>query len=121
MYETVQYQVRAEIRIPNLMAKLHCAEHVQIAQTRIPTPYFCTGQESESFSGNVNEVNKINGRERQPCRFHVFWYTLKGSFILEESESDTVSRWINRIQLNSHIQQQQRSLSPSLLLSVNQA
>ena len=29
-----------------------CAKHVHIAQTqtRIPTPYFCTGQESESVS-----------------------------------------------------------------------
>ena len=40
------------------MAALHYAEHVHIAQTRtqVPTPYFCTEQESEteSVSGNVN-------------------------------------------------------------------
>ena len=39
---------------------LHCL-HVRIAQTHIPTPYFCIGQESdsesvpESVSSNVNE------------------------------------------------------------------
>ena len=45
------------------MVTLYYAEHVHIAQTwtRIPTPYFCLGQESESesmsesVSGNVNE------------------------------------------------------------------
>ena len=45
------------------MATLYYAENVHIAQTqtRIPTPYFCIGQESESesvpesVSGNVNE------------------------------------------------------------------
>ena len=45
------------------MATLYYAEYVLIAQTwtRIPTPYFCTGQESESesvpesVSDNVNE------------------------------------------------------------------
>ena len=45
--------------IPNLKTTLYYAEHVHIVQTRtrIPTPYFCTGQESEteSISGNVNE------------------------------------------------------------------
>ena len=47
------------IRIPNPMATLYYAEHVHVAQTqtRIPTPYFCVGQESESesVSGSVNE------------------------------------------------------------------
>ena len=54
--------VRTRIQIPNLMATLHYAEHdVHIAenQTRIPTPYFCVGEESESkpksVCGNVNE------------------------------------------------------------------
>ena len=45
------------------MATLYYAEHTHTTetQTRIPTPYFCTGQESESesvpesISGNVNE------------------------------------------------------------------
>ena len=43
------------------MATLYYAEHVHITQTRIPTPYFCMGQESESefvpesISGIVNE------------------------------------------------------------------
>ena len=43
------------------MATLYYAEHVHITQTRIPTPDFCMGQESESefvpesISGNVNE------------------------------------------------------------------
>ena len=34
------------------MATLYCIEYVHIAktQTQIPTPYFCTGQESESVS-----------------------------------------------------------------------
>ena len=56
-------RVQTGIRITNLMATLYYAEHVHIAQTqtRIPSPYFCTGQEfesesvSESVSGNVNE------------------------------------------------------------------
>ena len=47
----------------NLMATLHYAETVHIAQTWIPTPYFCIAQEAktesesgpESVSGNVNE------------------------------------------------------------------
>ena len=47
------------IWIPNPMATLYHAKHVHIAQTptRIPTPYFCTGHESEfeSVSSNVNE------------------------------------------------------------------
>ena len=53
--------VQTWIRIPSLMATLNYAKHVYIAhtQTRISTPYFCTGQEwkSESVfvSGNVNE------------------------------------------------------------------
>ena len=40
------------IQIPNLMATLYHAETVHIAwtQTRIPTPYFFLGQESESES-----------------------------------------------------------------------
>ena len=45
------------------MATLYYTEHAYIEQTRtrIPTPYFCKGQESEfesvpeSVSGNVNE------------------------------------------------------------------
>ena len=45
------------------MATLYYAEHVHIAQTliRIPIPYFCVGQESESesisesISRNINE------------------------------------------------------------------
>ena len=36
---------RPWIRIPNLMATLYNAEHVHIAQTRIPTTYFCIGQD----------------------------------------------------------------------------
>ena len=50
-------QVRTRIRIPKLIATLYCTETVHIAQiwTRIPTPYFCRGQEPESVSGNVNE------------------------------------------------------------------
>ena len=56
-------RVQTRIRIQNPMATLYYAEHVHIAQTqtRIPTPYFCTGQESESesvpesISGNLNE------------------------------------------------------------------
>ena len=60
-----RYRRRARVQtwIPNSMATLHCAKHVHIAQTRtrIPTPYFCTGRESESVSlsecvsSNVNE------------------------------------------------------------------
>ena len=40
---------QTRIRIPNPMATLYYAEHVHIARIRtwIPTPYFCTGQESE--------------------------------------------------------------------------
>ena len=45
--------------IPNPMVALYYAEHVHIAQTRIPTPYFCTWHRSESVpefvSGTVNE------------------------------------------------------------------
>ena len=51
-------RVQTQIQIPNLMATLYYTEHVHIAQTQIPTPYFCKGQESESessVSGNVNE------------------------------------------------------------------
>ena len=55
--------VQTRIWIPNPLATLHCAEHVNIAQTQtqIPSPYFCLGQESESVSvsksvsGSVNE------------------------------------------------------------------
>ena len=60
-------RVQTRIQIPNLMATLHYAEHVHIAenQTRIPTPYFCVGEESESESepksvcGNVNEPSAV--------------------------------------------------------------
>ena len=47
-----QTRVRTRIQIPSLMATLHHAEHVHIAptRTRIPTPYFCVAQESESES-----------------------------------------------------------------------
>ena len=55
-------RVQTRIQIPNLMATLHYEEHdVHIAEnlTRIPTPYFCVGEESESkpksVSSNVNE------------------------------------------------------------------
>ena len=56
-------RVQIRNRIQNLMAILYHAEHIHIAQTwtRIPTPYFFTGQESksqsvtQSVSGNVNE------------------------------------------------------------------
>ena len=39
-------RVQTRIQIPNLMATLHYAEHVHIAenQTRFPTPYFCVGR-----------------------------------------------------------------------------
>ena len=39
------------------MATLHYVQssHNAQTQTRIPTPYFCAGQEPESVSGNVNE------------------------------------------------------------------
>ena len=50
-------RVWTQIQTPNLMATLYYAKHVHIAQTRtrIPTPYYCVGQESESIpkSGNV--------------------------------------------------------------------
>ena len=52
--------LRRRIRIPNSMATLYWAEYFTL-HTRIPTPYFCTGQESESqsvpipVSGNINE------------------------------------------------------------------
>ena len=41
----------------NPKATLYYVEHVHIAETQIPTTYFCVGQisESESVSGNVNE------------------------------------------------------------------
>ena len=51
------------------MATLYYAEHVHIAQTRIPTPYFCVGQEPESesvpesVSDNVNEPFLIMSRD----------------------------------------------------------
>ena len=43
-------RVRTLIRIPNPMATLYYAKYVHIARTRIPTPYFCIGQESDSES-----------------------------------------------------------------------
>ena len=58
--------MQTRIRIPKPMVTLHYAEHVHITQTqtRIPTPYFCTGQESESesVSNNVNEPLVTRGR-----------------------------------------------------------
>ena len=56
-------QKHTQIRIPNPVPALYYAEHVHIVETqiRIPVPYFCTGQESQSesvpdsVSGNVNE------------------------------------------------------------------
>ena len=56
-------RLQARVRIWNPMTTLYYAEHTHATQTqtRIPTPYFCTGQESESesvpesISGNVNE------------------------------------------------------------------
>ena len=43
-------QLQTWIWIPTPMATLYDAEHVHIKQTRtrIPTPYFCIGHESES-------------------------------------------------------------------------
>ena len=39
------------------MATLYYVENVHFAQarTRIPSPYFCVGQESESESGNITK------------------------------------------------------------------
>ena len=44
------------------MATLYCAEHVHVTQTRtrIPTPYFCIEQESESESLPVSESGNVN-------------------------------------------------------------
>ena len=44
------------------MTSFYCIEtlHIEQIQTRIPPPYFCRRQESESVSGNVNEpLHKI--------------------------------------------------------------
>ena len=43
-------RIRTKTPIQNSMATLYYTEHVHIAQTQtwIPSPYFCTGQESES-------------------------------------------------------------------------
>ena len=62
LYSTTR--VQTQIRIPNLIATLYYPENVHITQTwtQIPTPYFCTGQESESesasesVSGNIHEA-----------------------------------------------------------------
>ena len=57
-----QTRKQTRIWIPSPMATLYYTEHVHIAQTQIPTPYFCAVQESESkpvhefISGNVNET-----------------------------------------------------------------
>ena len=55
----LHWRKRTRIQIPNPTATSYYAEHVHIAQTRtrIPTPYFCKGQEreSESLPGDVNE------------------------------------------------------------------
>ena len=54
-----QTRVWTRIQIQYPMAILYYAEYVHITQTqtRVPTPYFCMGQESESesISDNVNE------------------------------------------------------------------
>ena len=56
-------RVRTRTRIPNLMATLYYAERVHIAQTqaRIPTPFFCIRQESESeyISVSVFKPNNV--------------------------------------------------------------
>ena len=44
----LHFRKRTQIQIPNSMVTLYYVEHVHIAQTRIPTAYFCVGQESES-------------------------------------------------------------------------
>ena len=51
----IRTRVQTQIQIRNLMATLHCAEHVHIVQTgtQIPILYFCTGQESDSVSIQV--------------------------------------------------------------------
>ena len=61
-----QARLRSRIQIPNPVPTLYYAEHVHIAQTQIPTLYFCSGQEyeseskPESISGNINEPSRSN-------------------------------------------------------------
>ena len=47
-----------------------------ITWTRIPTSYFCVGQESKSVSGNVNEPLNEKKTSLENCsnRNHVFTY-----------------------------------------------
>ena len=54
-------RIPTQTRIPNRMAALSYAEDVHIAQTRtrIPTPFFCIGQESESVPVSVTEYGSV--------------------------------------------------------------
>ena len=70
-----QARLRSRIQIPNPVATLYYAEHVHIAQTQIPTPYFCSRQQyefeskPESISGNINESSRSN-----PYQLFVNWF-----------------------------------------------
>ena len=61
-----QARLRSRIQIPNPVPTLYYAEHVHIAQTQIPTLYFCSGQEyeseskPESISGYINDPSRSN-------------------------------------------------------------
>ena len=68
--------VQTRIRTQNLVATLHYLEHVHIAQiwTRIPTPYFCVGQESESESVD-SETFQIR---ISLCIRHAIWLVSEG-------------------------------------------
>ena len=81
----LHWRRRTRKQILNSMATLYYAEHVHIAQTltRIPTPYFCTGQESESVpvskSGNVfkslwSEYFEKHNKNHHSCAVHVQYY-----------------------------------------------
>ena len=59
-YGSLHCRVQTRIQIPWLLYYVLCRTfHIAQTQTRIPTPYFCMGRESESVSesvsGNVKE------------------------------------------------------------------
>ena len=59
---------QTQIQNPNPMVALYCAEHVHTAQTqtRIPTPYFCTGQDSKSVSESESVPESVSGNVNEP-------------------------------------------------------
>ena len=75
------------------MATLYCAEHVHTAQTqtRIPTPYFFVGPESESES--IHESVSSNVNEPLECQSRTLQSNPASVVVLSGTNDEEKNRW----------------------------